>query len=178
MKNKEDSIDDLATAMSKLEGRGTRDTDDISDDEIFKQPPPNEDCPICLLRLPLLEYGSVYKSCCGKIICSGCHHAPVYDNLGNEICEKKCPFCRTRLPTSIGERIERYKKRAELDDVEAIFHLGCYYDEGIYGFPQDDSKAFELYHRAGDLGCAKAYCNVGYAYGSGEGVEIDKKKAK
>ena len=39
---------------------GTRDTDDsISDDELFKQPPPKEDCPICLLPLPLLGSGTV-----------------------------------------------------------------------------------------------------------------------
>ena len=85
---------------------------EMRDGELFKLPPPNEDCPICLLPLPLLGSGIVYKTCCGKIICSGCHHAPVKDNLGNEIIGEKCPFCRTPVPTSI-ERIERYKKRAE-----------------------------------------------------------------
>ena len=57
--NKEDySMDDLTAAIGKLEG-GTRDTDDIiSDDELFKQPPPKEDCPICLLCLPTLASGS------------------------------------------------------------------------------------------------------------------------
>ena len=55
---KEDSIDDLTAAMGKckLEGSRKRDTDDnISDDELFKQPPPKEDCPICLLPLPFLH---------------------------------------------------------------------------------------------------------------------------
>ena len=43
-------MNDLTSAMGKFEG-GTRDTDDIiSDDELFKPPPPKEDCPICLLR--------------------------------------------------------------------------------------------------------------------------------
>ena len=41
----------------KLEGRGTGNTDYISDDVLLKQPPPEEDCPICLLRLPLLASG-------------------------------------------------------------------------------------------------------------------------
>ena len=51
-------MEDLTAAMGKLEGRGTGNTDDIiSDDELFKQPP-NKDCPICLLRLPLLGSGS------------------------------------------------------------------------------------------------------------------------
>ena len=96
--NKKDFMEDLTDAMGKLGDGGTRDTDDIiSDDELFKQPP-NKDCPICLLRLPLLGSGSTYMACCGKIICSGCAHAPVYDNLGNEIIGIKCPFCRTPAP--------------------------------------------------------------------------------
>ena len=68
-----------------------RGTDDIiSDDELFTQPP-NKDCPICLLRLPSLSTGSAYYECCGKMICSGCACAPVKDNRGKVINEKKCP---------------------------------------------------------------------------------------
>ena len=174
--NKEDYTEDLTAAMGKLEGSGMRDTDNVSDDELFKQPP-NEDCPICLLRLPLLGSGSVYKSCCGKIICGGCDYAPMYDNLGNEIIERKCPFCRTPNPTSIEEYKEHLQKRVEVGDAEAIFTLGNYYCHGKYGFPQDYEKAFELFVRAGELGCTEAYCTVGCAYQFGEGVERDEKKA-
>ena len=176
--NKDDySMDNSTDAIGKLEG-GTRDTNDISDDELFKPPPPKEDCPICLLRLPLLGSGSAYMACCGKMICCGCGFAPVYDNLGNEIKEKKCPFCRIPAPDSDEEYNERLQKRVELDDADAIFNLGNYYRLGEFGFPQDYDKAFELYHRAGDLGCNKAYCSVGYAYNFGHGVDIiDKKKA-
>jgi len=49
--------------------------------------------------------------------------------------------------------------------------------EGIRGFPQDHTKALEYWHRAGELGIAKAYVNIGYAYQYGEGVEVDEKKA-
>ena len=175
--NKEDFMEDLTVALGKLEDGGTRDTGDIiSDDELFKQPPPKEDCPICLLRLPLLGY--VYKSCCGKIICCGCRHAPVKDNLGNTIIEEKCPFCRTPTHESDEEYNEWLQKRVEVGDAEAIFTLGCYYRDALDGFPQDDVKAFELFVRAGDLGHTKAYCNVGYAYEIGRGVDIDEKKAK
>ena len=56
--NKEDyySMDNSTDTIGKLEG-WTRDTDDISDDELFKQPPPKEDCPICLLRYHYLYQG-------------------------------------------------------------------------------------------------------------------------
>ena len=44
--------------------------------------------------------------------------------------------------------------------------------------PQDMTKVNELLLRAGELGCAEAYCNLGYSYENGRGVETDKKKAK
>ena len=170
-------MDDLVDAIGKLEGGGgTRDTDNISDDEIFKPPLPNEDCPICLLRLPILASGSIYYACCGKIICSGCCHAPVYDNLGNEIIQKKCPFCRTPAVDSDEECNKRLQKQVELGNAWATFSLGCYYRRGDNGLPQDYDKAFELFVRAEELGHAIAYNNVGYAYKYGNGAEIDEKK--
>jgi len=176
--NKEDySVDDLTAAIGKLEGGGKYDTDDIiSDDELFKQPPLNEDCPICLLPLPALQSGSTYYPCCGKVICCGCGTSPVYDNLGNVIIKRKCLFCRT--PVHKSKNNERLQKRVELGDAEAIFHLGCYYRDGLYGFPQDYDKAFELFVRAGELGYNKAFNSIGCAYSNGRGVQIDKKKAK
>ena len=177
--NKCNKSDDLTAAMGNLKGSGTCDNNDISDEELFKQPPPNKDCPICLLRLPQLASGTTYSECCGKMICSGCDYAPVYDNLGNEITEMKCPFCRTPAQYSgiYEEYNERLQKRVELGDAEAIFTLGYHYRDGEDGFPQDDDKAFELFVRAGELGHAKAYWNVGYAYENGNGVEKDEKKA-
>jgi len=151
---------------------------DLHDEKLFKEPPSQYgDCPICFLRLPLPETGRRYKSCCGKTICSGCNHAPVYDNQGNEVADKKCPFCRTIFPKSVEEGTEREKKRAENGDSIAIHSLGNYYRDGKYGFPQDHTKALELFHQAGELGHSIAYNNIGFAYLNGEGVEVDKKKA-
>ena len=54
---------------------------ELHDEKLFKQPPPeNGDCLICFLRLPLVNAGRRYQTCCGKTICSGCYYAPVYDN--------------------------------------------------------------------------------------------------
>ena len=46
------------------------------------------------------------------------------------------------------------------------------------GLPQDWAKANELYLKAGELGCAVAYYNLGTSYYAGRGVEVNKKKAK
>ena len=42
------------------------DDEKISDEELFKQPPPLEDCPICFLLLPVIGTGRKYQSYCGK----------------------------------------------------------------------------------------------------------------
>ena len=43
--------------------------------------------------------------------------------------------------------------------------------------PQDTVKANELLLKAGELGCALAYYNLGNSYANGRGVEVDRKKA-
>ena len=148
------------------------------DKELFKQPPSQYgDCPICFLRLPYLNTGRRYYTCCGKVICNGCVYAPVYDDRGNEV-DNPCPFCRTPRTSSNEELNEMEKKRMQADDNIAIFNIGVYYRDGINGFPQDYTKALELWHRAGELGHAAAYRNIGFAYEEGRGgVEIDEKKA-
>ena len=41
---------------------------ELHDEKLFKQPPPtDEDCPICFERLPTLNTGRRYQSCCGKL---------------------------------------------------------------------------------------------------------------
>ena len=150
---------------------------ELHDIELFKQPPA-DDCSICFLRMPTLDSGWRYKACCGKVICSGCSYAPVYDNQGNEVEIEKCAFCRVPTSKSIEEAREREKKRVEAGDAVAMYHIGVYYRDGIDGFPQNYNKALELWHRAGELGEAKAYTNIGFAYKYGKGVEVDEKKAK
>jgi len=151
---------------------------ELHDEELFKQPPPKEDCPLCFLQLPSLIKGCRYQSCCGKVICCGCCYAPVYDDQGNEVNIKKCAFCRVPTPASDEEAMERMKKRFEVDDAYAVYRIGCCYRNGSHGYPRDYTKALELYHRAAELGYSEAYCNIGYAYNNGQGVEMDKKKAK
>ena len=151
---------------------------ELHDEALFKQPPPEEDCPICMIRLPMLRTGSKYMSCCGKEICCGCIFAPVYDHEGNEVDEESCPFCRSPPSFSDQDTLKRVQKRVKAGDAEAIFSLGQFYNQGLYGLPQDYEKALELWHRAGELGSAAAYCSIGLAYGNGRGVDVDKKKAK
>ena len=147
----------------------------LHDDAMFREPPPEfGECPICFLRLPSMDSGRRYMTCCGKIVCSGCCHAPVYDNHGNIITNKKCPFCRTPDPASEKEMIERNKKRMEVGDPYAFFVMGNAYYYGLYGLPLDSAKAVDFWQKAGKF----RYTNIGYAYSNGIGVERDEKLAR
>jgi len=154
---------------------------ELHDKELFKEPPLSllhEDCPICFLRMPTMDTGHIYYTCCGKVVCTGCVQAPLYDNQGNEVDNKKCPYCRAPWHDTNEEEVQRVKKRVDLDDPIAMYNFGVDYQDGTCGFPQDYTKALELFHRSGDIGYAESYNNIGYAYERGEGVEVDMKKAK
>ena len=131
---------------------------ELHEEALFKQPPLEDDCPICFLRMPTLVQSRQYMSCCGKVICSGCI-----------VAVKKrasiCPFCRTVAPSSQEESIERMKKRSrDANDTKAMYNLGCYYLRGSpdLGVPKDSDKALELWQRASELGCAEADYNIGF----------------
>ena len=167
MKSEEEGPDDETKSPPRV------DIEAASDEDLFKQPPPRDECPICMLPLPFDRAKVCYKACCGKIICLGCMHAAFTADD-----RRLCAFCRTPSPASDEDYIERLKKRAEGDDAVAMRNLGCCYRDGKHGLPQYYDRAMKLLLRAGELGSAVEYNNVGYAYENGEGVARDMKKAK
>ena len=73
-----------------------------------------------------------------------------------------------------------YNKRVEVGDVIAMFNLGCSIlkDYMVCNETVQRHQNSELYyHRAEELGFAKAYNYIGYVYDNGQGVEMDTKKA-
>ena len=88
-----------------------------------------------------------------------------------------CPFCRTSSSGTAKELRKELENLVKKNDAIAIFNLGCGYNRGKYGCPQNRAKALELWHQAGELGSTEAYCNVGNCYDNGRGVERDEKKA-
>ena len=160
----------------------------LHDEALFKQPPLDEECPICLLPLPL--GGGSYQACCGKRICCGCVHAAVKmkdgelksDGKGNYLMVNtdkapNCPFCRTAPPSSMKEQNERFKERMKLNDAMAFYNTACLYYHGDGGLPKSLKKSVELHLRAGELGCSASNYAVGLAYEKGRGVRRDMKKA-
>ena len=136
---------------------------ELHDEQLFKDPPPREECPICLLTMPHKTNTSVFMPCCGKRICNGCIHAMKMSEAAW---------------TSDEEHIRRVKKLMEKGNAGAFNHLAGCYAQGIVSLPQNYQKANELCLKAGELGCAEAYFNLGISYNNGEGVEVDTKKSQ
>src|SRR6056300_222512 len=61
---------------------------ELHDEELFKEPPPQDECPICLLPLP--HNGQItFKSCCGKLICCWlylCHGRSMRERENRPLC--------------------------------------------------------------------------------------------
>jgi len=171
---------------------------ELHDEALFKDPPAKEDCPICFLPLPagllscmtlppatissvpIREFAVAneelankateeYFSCCGKSICGGCMHSfRKSGNIGT------CAFCKGVNDKTDEESVEELMKRVEVNDADAMYVLGSYYNHGQLGLQQDRGKALELWKHAAALGSSKSHFHLGNMYREGG----DMKKAK
>ena len=143
----------------------------ISDDELFRDPPPKEDCSICMLPMPfaneLCGVKTIYMPCCGKTLCKGCVISAEKEmNEGNM--KRWCPFCRLILPERKKEFMKRIKKRMDVNDAQAYLQIGLNYYHGLTGLTQDREKALELFNKAAELGSIEAYFNIALTTARGE----------
>jgi len=112
----------------------------ISDDILFQDPPPKEDCPICMIPIPhdpsAFQIDTTYQPCCGKILCHGCAFAAAKE-MDKGTMKRLCPYCR--VPTK--DYIKRCKDRTEMNDFQACYQLGVYFYAGLWGLNRDINKA-------------------------------------
>ena len=139
---------------------------EIYDEKLFAEPPPREECPICMLPLPIESSKTAFNSCCGKLICIGCLNGMVEGKVGGKVVPI-CAFCRTPLPTSDEEQNKRVKKLTDRNHPYSFNFLAGAYDQGLRGLSQDRQKANKLYLKAGEFGCAEGYYNLGIAHDRG-----------
>ena len=78
---------------------------ELYDAALFEEHAP-EECPICMLPLPLDHAQIVFFSCCGKDICNGCIDAMIETGGKNM---KLCPFCKT--PPAESDAEEKLKEQ-------------------------------------------------------------------
>lgn len=123
----------LPAKLDAVLAKGQEETKDI---DLFADPPPNEECSICLHPHCLEGIGEnasyMTHSCCGKKICRGCTHAKELATDKINLRKKKnkepllphtCPFCREPRSNDEKEEIVRLQKRVELNDGQSILAL-------------------------------------------------------
>ena len=152
--------------------------------DIFAPLPPTEDRAICLVPLSPVKSNSLYKTCCGKVICWACYkESEVSINKQNE--EKNagkklaftCPFCREPVPTVGPEYVRQLQARCLQNDHNAFRLMGDLYQRGALEMPRDDLKALDCYIRAVELGNPQACTSIGISYNEGNGVAVNKERA-
>ena len=151
--------------------------DEDADADLFKPPPPKEECALCFLPLPVNLSQKSRLTCCGQVICAGCRlkHDSIlcWSNCKRlfkqepEV-DKTCPFCREPMDISDEELMRRHQERMALGDAQACCAIAISYAHGSHGLSKDNAKAAELYLRAVELGSAVA-CLMIAAYYSDEG---------
>jgi len=137
-----------------------------------------EECPICMIPLPINETQTLFKACCGKTICNGCaikHMLTDKDKKGasHSWDDYKCPFCQQ---PKTGNIIKSLKKLMKKNNPGAFMQMAKGYKNGE-GVFQSDSKSVEMHIRAGEIGHANAFDHIGCAYDNGIAVKQDKSKA-
>ena len=80
-------VDAISQKFSKIE---------ISDEELFADPPPKEDCGICFLPMSGGLISTTYQVCCGKRLCYGCVIAANNEMIAGNM-KKWCPYCRVPM---------------------------------------------------------------------------------
>ena len=128
---------------------------ELHDDALFKDPHPREDCPICMLPLPIDPGKSSFYPCCGKYLCNGCMYAMTIEELrkgkkNEEV--SMCPYCRSPQERLVEEGMKRLAKLMDNGNSDAIYVQAGYYVSGSNGMPQNSAKANELWLKAGELG--------------------------
>ena len=102
-------------------GECKRRVGDIRCGLLFKRPPPPDECPICMLRIPIDPRDTTYAPCCGQQICGGC---VFYSQIQNMSHSRSCPFCRAPDGRSDAEFIQRLEQRIEKNDARAHHIMG------------------------------------------------------
>ena len=160
----------------------------ISDDsDLFAPIKLKDDCPICLVPLPLDDEESIYFPCCGKLICTICkdQSAKALGRVNALRASKKqdllpssCAFCRTSWAQP-NVYVGRVKELIELkNDPVALLEMSSLYKRGRRGVIKDEQKALDLMLQAVELGYTRALNRLALEYCDGIMLERDEGKAR
>ena len=136
-----------------------------------------EECPICMIPLPIDEGEIRFMSCCGKYVCQGCSYKQALNDKKNGVPnhKKKCAFCRQPPPSN---SIKALRKLMKKNNPDVYIQMSKLYKSGGNGMLQSDTKSLEMLIKAAELGnnYGCAYYMIGLYYRDGIAVEQDEAK--
>mmetsp|Transcript_21477 Transcript_21477/g.46659 ORF Transcript_21477/g.46659 Transcript_21477/m.46659 type:complete len:272 (+) Transcript_21477:100-915(+) len=135
--------------------------------------PPRDECPICLITLPLSEEWFHYQPCCGKDICVGCVYSTYAHGRGGSKQALYMSLLSIRQPPRQRKDLEQYMKLAEAGRPRAMVHIGTCYMAGKEGLKQDKGEAIKWLRRAAEAGNETATQHLAICYWNGDGVNKD-----
>jgi len=167
---------ELEARLDNLLSTAQTETADI---DIFAPITEREECPICLIPLPIQDYEAAFSTCCGKHICNGCayKHALAEKEKAYDDPDKRlglCAFCRQ--PYAPKDSIKRLRKLMKKNIPGAFMSMAIHYQSGD-GVLQSYTRSLEMYISAAEIGHANAYTNIGTFYEAGLVVEQSVNKA-
>ena len=174
--------------LKRLDALAKKLEEELKGADLFAPPPPIDDCPICLVRLPRFNFARVYQGCCGKTICQPCFkgneriikkmNSQVKGNNAKKKIDNVCPFCREPEPT--GEEYHRQLEvKALQGDAFACNLLGAHYEFHEDETLHDSIRALQYYIQATELGSGEACGIIALSFKEGKfGVPVDKIAAR
>jgi len=132
-------------------------------------------CPICLEDWNVNAHNSLFLSCCCRIICASC--SETLELRAKQAKSKLCPLCRTPEASETRDNLKQLTHHVTKRVPEAVFMLGDAYDFGELGV-KSKKRAKMQYEQAVELGNVMAMWRLGKLLWSGDGVKMNRKKAK
>ncbi|KAK1746791.1 hypothetical protein QTG54_002135, partial [Skeletonema marinoi] len=152
---------------------------ELRQEALFKESPPEEDCPICNIRFPM-KNETCTLACCGKSMCIGCM---VQNRDSCLFCEEDLQQFNSNAKGILKRLLHRiHHSSDDQDKIQALSMLASSYDTGAggIGVRRDSKKAHQLWMEAVELGGSKdAHYNLSQSYSKyykERGVEKDDKK--
>ena len=170
---------ELEARLDNLLSTAQAETADI---DLFAPIQEKEECPICMIPLPIKEEEIRFMTCCGKKICDGCNYKHAVNHIkkmttqatqGAPLEERKCAFCcqsRARW-----DSIKPLKKLVKKNKPYAFVQMAERYKSGD-GVIQSYTRALEMIIRAAELGDANAFAIIAIHYQEGTVVEQNESK--
>jgi len=166
---------ELEARLDNLLSTAQAETADI---DIFAPIPERDECPICLIPLPINEGEIIFMTCCGKYVCQGCNYKQALNDKKNGVPnhKKKCAFCRQPHQNNA---IKALRKLMKKNNPDVYIQMAKLYKSGGEGALQSDTRCLEMLIKAAELGnnYGYAYYMIGLYYQDGVIVEQNRSKA-